>query len=112
MELDSVPVVSRNCVLIKKTHDVQRPNTATRPASSGAEGWTPRRGRPRVTLVPWIPYSQLVPLGDGALPSRSAHRGDAGEEVRQAGSLLSLLEQVERRRPWGRANRNSVVVAS
>ena len=29
---------SRNCVFKLKTHDVQRPNTATRPASSGAEG--------------------------------------------------------------------------
>ena len=64
-----------------------------------------------MTLVPWIPYSQLVPLGDGALPTKPAHRGDAGEEVRQAGSLLSLLKQVKRRRPWGRANRNSVAVA-
>jgi len=42
------------------THDVQRSNTATRPASSGVKGWTPRQGRPRVTLVPWIPYSFLA----------------------------------------------------
>jgi len=54
-------------------------NTATRPASSGAEGWTPRQGRPRVTLVPWIPQSQLVPLSDGALPYSPVHRSDAGE---------------------------------
>ena len=98
--------------LYLKTHDVQRPNTATRPASSGAKGWTPRQGRPRVTLVPWIPYSQLVPLVDGALPSSPVHQSDAGEEVRQAGGLRSLFEQVKWRRPGGRAYRNSVIEAS
>ena len=94
-----------------KTHDVQRPNTATRPASSGAKGWTPRQGRPRVTLVPWIPHAQLVPLGDGALSASPVHQSDAGEEVRQAGGLLSLLEQVKWRRPGGRAYRNSAIEA-
>ena len=81
------------------------------PHPAAQKGWTPRQGRPRQTLVSWIPYSQLVPLGDGALPYSPVHRGDAGEEVRQAGGLLSLLEQVKWRRPWGRANRNSVAVA-
>ena len=64
----------------------------------------PPQGRPRVTLVPWIPHAQLVPLGDGALSASPVHRRDAGEEVRQAGGLLSLLEQVKWRRPgtWGK----------
>ena len=98
--------------LYLKTHDVQRPNTATRPASSGAEGWTPRQGRPRVTLAPWIPHAQLVPLGDGALSASPVHQSEAGEEVRQAGGLRSLFEQVKWRRPGGRAYRNSVIEAS
>ena len=52
-------------------------------------------------LVPWIPYAQLVPLGDGALSASPVHRSDAGQEVRQAGGLLSLLEQVKCVAPGG-----------
>ena len=62
-----------------------------------------------MTLVPWIPYSQLVPLVDGALTASPVHQSDAGEEVRQAGGLRSLFEQVKWRRPGGRAYRNSVI---
>ena len=52
-----------------------------------------------MTLVPWIPHAQLVPLRDGALSASPVHQSDAGEEVRQAGGLLSLFEQVKWRRP-------------
>ena len=68
------------------------------------EVWTPRQGRPRYTLVSWIPYAQLVPLGGGALPYSPVHRSDAGEEVRQASGLHSLLMQVQWRRARGRAH--------